>query len=526
MARLTIDGQVIEVPDGTRLFDACTLARGEALPHFCYHPDLSIAGVCRLCQVEIEGAPKLTIACNTAVKDGMVVLTRSPRVQAAATAILEMHLINHPVDCPICDQAGECGLQDQYMVYGLYESDVAKRDKVLKRKAEPIGPHVILDKERCVLCSRCVRFCAEITKTGELGILQRGDRAEIAVAPGRELDNPYSLNTVDICPVGALTSRDFRFRKRVWLLRSVASVCPGCATGCNVRVDHEGGRVWRLRPRRNDDVNGPWMCDRGRLEYKRLHADDRLTQPLARRDGALRPVEWREAWAELERLVRPGGVALALANPHQTVEELLLLRRLGELLGGPEAVYGGVAGTDRGAGDDLLIDGDRAPNRAALGWLGLREAPADELAARLGAGRTAVVYGGDPAAASPRLAAALAEGALIYLGTARGATAEAAALVLPLAMWAEKDGLLANRQGRLQALRAAIVRPGAAREDWRVLAEWLARLGAPNSPPTLAALRGEVAAALGLPAGTDLNALPATGLVAGPGAGAPAAGGR
>jgi len=526
MVRLTIDEQVIEVADGTRLFDACTQVRGEALPHFCYHPDLSIAGVCRLCQVEIEGAPKLTIACNTVVKDGMVVRTGSPRVQAAVTSILEMHLINHPVDCPICDQAGECGLQDQYMVYGLYESDVAKRDKVHKRKAEPIGPYVILDQERCVLCSRCVRFCAEITKTGELGILQRGDRAEIAVAPGRVLDNAYSLNTVDICPVGALTSRDFRFQKRVWLLRSTPSVCPGCATGCNVRVDHEGGRVWRLRPRRNDEVNGPWMCDHGRMEYKHLHAADRLTQPLVRREGVLQPVEWREAWAELERLVRPGGVALALAGPHQTIEELLLFRRLGELLGGPEAVYGGVVGTDRGEGDALLIDGDRAPNRAALGWLGLREAPADELAARLGPGRMAVVYGGDPAALSPRLASALAGGEFIYLGTRRGATAEAAAVALPLSMWAEKDGLLANRQGRLQALRAAIARPGTAREDWRVLAEWLGRLGAPPPPTTLAALRREVAAALELPPGIDLNALPATGFVARSGADAPAAGGR
>jgi len=240
----------------------------------------------------------------------------------------------------------------------------------------------------------------------------------------------------------------------------------------------------------------------------------------------LQPVEWREAWAELERRVRPGGVALALAGPHQTVEELCLFRRLGELLGGPEAVYGGVAGADRGVGDALLFDGDHAPDRAALGWLGLREAPADELAARLGPGRVAVVYGGDPAALSPRLASALAGSELIYLGTRRGATAEAAAVALPLSMWAEKDGLLANRQGRLQALRAAIARPGTAREDWRVLAEWLGRLGSPPPPATLAALRCEVAAALELPPGIDLNALPATGYVARPGAGAPAAGGR
>lgn len=526
MAKLTIDGKTLEVPDGTLLFDACTEARGEALPHFCYHPDLSVAGVCRLCQVEIEGAPKLTIACNTTVRDGMIVHTRSARVRQAVTQILEMHLINHPVDCPICDQAGECGLQDQYMLYGLYESEVAKADKVLKRKAQVIGPHVILDQERCVLCARCVRFCAEVTKTGELGIFQRGDRAEIGVAPGRQLDNPYSLNTVDICPVGALTSRDFRFRKRVWLLRSTASVCPGCATGCNVRVDHEGGTVYRLRPRRNDAVNGPWMCDAGRMEYKKLHGDDRLERPLVRRDGALRAVEWRELWPELERRLAKGAGACAVASPHQTLEELVLLRRLADLFCGRANTAGGVAGTGMGTGDNLLISADRAPNRMALAWLGLAEAGARDLAQRIPAGGRAVVYGGDPVAADASLAAALAAADLIYLGTHLNATARAAAVVIPLAMWAEKDGLFVNRQGRVQGLRAAIARPGAAREDWRVLAELLTRLGAP-APASLASLRGEAAAELGLPPEADLNALPAEGLVVKPAAAdAPAGGDR
>ena len=229
MAKLTIDGKEIEVPDGTRLFDACTEARGETLPHFCYHPDLPIAGVCRLCQVEVEGMPKLTIACNTMVRDGMVVHTRNERVSKANQQVLEMHLINHPVDCPICDQAGECGLQNQYMEYGLYDAKVQMAEKVNKAKAKVIGPHVILDQERCVLCSRCVRFCNDVTGTGEMGIFNRGDRAEIDTAPGVQLDNNYSMNTVDICPVGALTSRDFRFQKRVWMLKAAEGVCPGCA---------------------------------------------------------------------------------------------------------------------------------------------------------------------------------------------------------------------------------------------------------------------------------------------------------
>ncbi|MBK7671816.1 MAG: (2Fe-2S)-binding protein [bacterium] len=504
MARLTIDGSAIEVADGTSLFDACRLARGEALPHFCYHPDLSIAGVCRLCQVEVEGMPKLTIACNTTVREGMVVQTRSEKVRKASQQILEMHLINHPVDCPICDQAGECGLQNQYMDYGLYDSQVPQSEKVLKAKAQVIGPEVILDKERCVLCSRCVRFCNEVTKTGELGIFNRGDRAEIGVAPGRQLDNAYSVNTVDICPVGALTSRDFRFQKRVWMLKSTDSVCPGCATGCNVRVDHEAGRIYRLKPRRNAKVNGSWMCDEGRLTYKAVHAVDRLTEPL-----------WHGqvvAWAEVKNhLARVGGsgFALVIGSAHQSLEELWLLRQVA----GTAATSGGLAGSDTGRGDDILLSGDRTPNRGGLAVVGLAEHGATELAALIRAARGAIlVHGGDPAAA-PEVAAALAgRDDVVYLGTHLGTTARAAALVLPGAMWAEKAGVFVNRQARLQAFAQAVARPGNAREDWRVLVEMLPA-GAPAAPTSLKALRAGAGAAL-VPT-LDLDRLPQDGALPG-----------
>lgn len=509
MAKLTIDGRAVEVPDGTRLFDACRLARdGRDLPHFCYHPDLSVAGVCRLCQVEIEGMPKLTIACNTTVRDGMVVHTTTPRVQEAVRQVLEMHLINHPVDCPICDQAGECGLQDQYMDYGLYESEVAKRDKVHKSKAQVIGPFVILDKERCVLCSRCVRFCDEVTHTGELGIFNRGDRAEIAVAPGVELANNYSLNTVDICPVGALTSRDFRFQKRVWLLRSTHGVCQGCATGCNVRIDHEGGRVYRLKPRRNDQVNGPWMCDIGRMTYKELHAENRLLQPA--RGGET--LAWAQAGEALAAALVPGGVALVLTSGRQTLEELTLLRRLGRRVTAEHQVLGGLADEARGEGDDILLSADRLPDREALAWLGLREAPAAEVAALAAGAGVVLVYGGDPAAV-PEFARALQRARVVYLGTHANATAALAELVIPLSMWAEKDGLVVNRQGRVQRFQRAIPAPGEAREDWRVLVDLLGRLGDDTAVASLPALRRLVAAELGLDDADVLNNLPAEGLV-------------
>ncbi len=503
MAKLTIDGGAIEVADGTSLFDACRLARGEALPHFCYHPDLSIAGVCRLCQVEVEGMPKLTIACNTTVRDGMVVHTRSEKVRKASQQILEMHLINHPVDCPICDQAGECGLQNQYMAYGLYDSQVAESDKVNKAKAQVIGPHVILDKERCVLCSRCVRFCNEVTKTGEMGIFNRGDRAEIGTAPGRELDNAYSVNTVDICPVGALTSRDFRFQKRVWMLKSADGVCAGCATGCNVRVDHEAGRVYRLKPRRNAQVNGSWMCDEGRLTYKDVHADDRLVEPTWRGQA----VTWADAKARLAE-VAVGGFALVVGSAHQSLEELGLLK-----LVAPGAVFsGGLAGSDMGVGDDLLRSADRTPNRRGLQLAGLPEHDAAALAVLVRAAKGAIlVHGGDPAAA-PEVAAALAgRQDVVYVGTHRRATAQAATLALPGATWAEKAGIFVNRQGRAQAFAQAVARPGQAREDWRVLAELLPATTA--APASLKALREAVRAQLGL--GIDLDRLPADGALTG-----------
>jgi len=502
MAKLTIDGQEIEVPDGTSLFDACREARGEALPHFCYHPDLSIAGVCRLCQVEVEGMPKLTIACNTTVRDDMVVQTRSERVTRAAQQILEMHLINHPVDCPICDQAGECGLQDQYMKYGLYDSEVQMADKVNKAKAQVIGPQVILDKERCVLCSRCVRFCDEVTGTSELGVFNRGDRAEIGTAPGVELDNNYSLNTVDICPVGALTSRDFRFQKRVWMLKAAESVCPGCATGCNVRVDHEAGRIYRLKPRYNPEVNGRWMCDHGRMLYKAVHEDSRLTEPTFKGETG----RWADLQAELKTQMAV-GFGLVVSSAHQSLEEMFLLKTLAA--GG--AVAGGLAGSNLAEGDDLLLEADRTPNRQGLAMLGLFEQEGPALAAAIkGAAGAVLVHGGDPAADSAVADALRRHGRAMYIGTHDNATAEACDMVLPGAMWAEKAGIFANKDGRLQNFKQAVARQGSGREDWRIVTE-LAELAGIDAPGSLKAVREALAVVLNL-GQTNLNKLPARGL--------------
>src|SRR5215831_8898017 len=298
MPKLTVNGKAIEVPEGTNLIEAARMA-GVEVPHYCYHPALSIAGQCRLCMVDIEKMPRPQIACNTQAAEGMVVETETPRVKDTRRSMMEFHLINHPLDCPVCDQAGECFLQIYYMKHGLYDPRMAD-EKVHKPKAIPLGPHVILDAERCILCSRCVRFCDEITGTGELGIFNRGDHSEIGLFPGRDLTNNYSGNVVDICPVGALLDRDFRYQMSVWYLKETQSICPGCSTGCNTRINWnttrtyktEGRRILRLKPRYNEAVNKYWMCDEGRYNYKWLE-QDRIKTPLIHVQSQHNSAPWK-----------------------------------------------------------------------------------------------------------------------------------------------------------------------------------------------------------------------------------------
>ncbi|RYF09073.1 MAG: 2Fe-2S iron-sulfur cluster binding domain-containing protein, partial [Deltaproteobacteria bacterium] len=269
MAQVTIDGKALEFSPGESVIQAATRQDIE-IPHYCWHPRLSIAANCRMCLVEVEKAPKLVPACQTECKDGMVVHTANDKVRQAQRSVSEFLLVNHPIDCPICDQAGECKLQDYYMKFQLAPSRM-REAKVRKRKLQRLGPHVTYDAERCIVCTRCVRFMEEVPKDRQLGVFNRGDHSVIGTAPGQPLDNPYALNTVDVCPVGALTSNVFRFKQRVWNLKRSPSVCPGCAKGCNVHVDQRASQVYRLLPRENEAVNKSWMCDEGRLTYNRAN---------------------------------------------------------------------------------------------------------------------------------------------------------------------------------------------------------------------------------------------------------------
>jgi len=366
MPKCTINGKEIEVKPGTTIIQAMQ-DDDQKIAHYCYHPGLSVAGVCRLCMVEIEGNPRVQIACNTVVTEGMKVNNTSEKVREAAKWGLDFHLINHPLDCPICDQAGECGLQDQYMEFGKYDPEMAE-EKQKKHKVVDLGPTVVLDSERCILCSRCVRFTDEVSKTNELGIFNRGDRSEIGTHDGKPLDNNYSLNTVDICPVGALTSKDFRFRQRVWYLKDQETLCNGCSTGCNVRVYFNREGFFRVKPVFNEEVNGHWMCDQGRNIYKFANRENRWTRAQKRTafgwEEMLPGAAAKDASAVIK--TRAGQTALVLTGQYTLEEYEAIVKQFGQDLG-TKKIYHWLNNKESFESfDGLLLRGDRNPNTKGL----------------------------------------------------------------------------------------------------------------------------------------------------------------
>ncbi|OLB50002.1 MAG: hypothetical protein AUH99_10540 [Candidatus Rokubacteria bacterium 13_2_20CM_2_70_11] len=489
MPKLTINGQAVDVPAGTNLIEAARKI-GVEVPHYCYHPALSIAGQCRLCMVDVEKTPRPTIACNTLAADGMAVWTETDRVKETRKSIMEFHLINHPLDCPVCDQAGECGLQIYYMKHGLYDPRM-RDEKVHKPKAVPLGAHVILDAERCILCSRCVRFCDEVTGTGELGIFSRGDESEIGLFPGKELANKYSGNVVDICPVGALTDRDFRFAVRVWYLDSATSICPGCARGCNIEVHvnrrrphhNDGRRVARLKPRFNADVNRWWICDDGRYGFAFVDDTSRLVIPRWSRDGALGDATWEEAIAAVAGALQrfaPDEIGV-VASPKMANEDLWALRRILESRGIRRVAFR-VPPRTPGDEDTLLIRRDKNPNSLGAELLGLEgDGAAILAAARARQVKCLWVFGHDLLASAWPVAetdAALrALELLIFTGPSANATSERAHFTLPAAAWVEREGTYTNFEGRVQRFRQAVQPLGQALPEWDILGRVLRALG-------------------------------------------------
>ncbi len=492
MPTITIDDTPYQVPDGATVLQACQMARVR-VPYYCYHPGLSIAGNCRICLVEIDGNAKLQISCNTRVTDGMNVRTTTHKVQQGQREVLEFLLVNHPLDCPVCDQAGECELQNYYLEFGAYDPKFNEA-KVHKPKAVPISQKIMLDAERCILCSRCVRFCDEITKTGELAIFNRGDHAEIGIHPQKTLDeNQYAGNVVDVCPVGALTDRDFRFQCRVWYLGTQDSICPGCAQGCNIQVHYnkerewrphiaDGRRIMRLRPRYNAEVNQWWMCDAGRYGF-RFVDEQRLLRPRLRAGGELKEIDWSQAihlaTESLHARLAQGhreGIAI-IASTHLTNEDLFLVKRLF-----CDTLQVPLVTADLplvpGDHDAFLIKADKSPNTRGAQALGLMGAAGqltgEQILRRIQQGRWRLlwVFGHD---LSARCDEALVRHVVantdlvIFQGPNHHRFAEAAHLVLPSTTFVEKDGTLTNWQGRVQRIRPVVPPLGESRGEWDVL---------------------------------------------------------
>lgn len=478
MVNLTIDGKTVQVPKGTNLIEAAKTA-GITIPHYCYHPHLSIAGNCRMCQISVKGQPKLTIGCNTMAAEGMDVSTHqtSKEVADAQAATLEFILINHPLDCTVCDQAGHCKLQDYHFEYNARPSRFVE-NKVHKVKALPLGPNVMLDGERCIMCTRCIRFCDEVTKTSELGMLNRGDHSVIAVSPGRELDNALSGSVVDLCPVGALTHRKWRFNTRIWFTKQTDSICTGCSTGCNVKVAERDGKVVQVKARRNDSVNKEWLCDEGRYGFDRFLPEQRVEATTKRGQDQSVSASLQDVVAALKGSVKTLTV---VASPDLLLEEYYLLRQL--MLRASSVGRAVVAYRSRSLSsvEEILVSPDHAANFRGAQLAGLiGEDPQAEYGEVLAKIRRKeienVLILGDRAIDPSDVDQALLDGlkaAKVSVGvlTDKGhPVAASLSFVVPGRSVLEKSGLLLNRALRLQYTDQVVPLKDGTVPEWRFLA--------------------------------------------------------
>ena len=480
----TIDGKEVIAKPGTNMIEAARSV-GSIIPYFCYHPRLSIAANCRMCFVEASNAPKMVPACQTPLAEGQVIKTTTPKVKEQQRAVMEFLLLNHPVDCSICDQAGECKLQDYYMRYD-YRPSRLEGGKVLKNKRKVLGPRVVLDQERCILCSRCVRFMNEVPKEPQLGIFGRGSHEVIDTFPGSELNSNYSLNTVDICPVGALLSRDYRFRARSWFQSAAPSVCTGCSRGCNIYADFMGQETYRFRPRENDAVNKSWMCDQGRVTYKALNLGRVLSAVVGRQQGdTARPeVARQEAiQAAARALTDAKGKQLAvLASPVASNEDLLAALTFAKGTLGAREVY--VGGRPQGEADQFLMTADKNPNRKGLEFiaqgLGLTLKPFDELVKGISGGKVKALYAVGtevPVEVDGFAQTAAKLDVFVAQATNESALTAQATVLLPASAHIEADGSFVQVDGLIQRFRKAYPSKGEAVAHWALAAELTRQMG-------------------------------------------------
>ncbi|MBX7193513.1 MAG: (2Fe-2S)-binding protein [Sandaracinaceae bacterium] len=514
MPTFKLDGQEIPFEPGDTIIRAAW-KKGIEIPHYCWHPGLSVAANCRMCLVEIKSArpmalpilawdekkkdyvettkTKLQPACQMDAAEGMEVISKGAAVEKAQASVQEFLLLNHPVDCPICDQAGECKLQD----YWLAHQKKLKRketEPVHKPKAVRFGPTIVYDAERCISCTRCIRFCDEVVGDHVLDMRERGNRNEIIVSPGRELDHDYTLMTEHVCPVGALTSKDFRFKARVWFLRSTPSVCTGCATGCNSWIDYDPRyqRVYRLRPRDNEAVNKFWMCDDGMMTYKRFH-EDRILTGRARQDGRVVEVPRKAAIEGAAKALKVAKKLAVVLSAQASNEDNFVLARLGSALGGQKLYLAALGGWK---GDKILRHNDNNPNRAgALTVAGAQSLGSlEELVKAVEAREIdTIVSIGWAASQGVDELAALASIPHVCFSSNIGPLAQVATIVVPIASIAESSGAFTNAQGVVQSFKKAVTAPMGITSGWETLLEVAALAGVDLSMKQLSDVRGALA---------------------------------
>jgi NADH-quinone oxidoreductase subunit G len=499
----SIDGLEVSVPKGTRMIDAAARV-GITVPHYCYHPGLSAPAQCRMCLVEVKGAPKLMPACVTQVAEGKEILTHSDKALEAREGVLEFYLVNHPLDCPVCDQSGECGLQDYVAEEGRKMGRLKEPKRIFGR--DDFGGDVLYHGDRCILCTRCVRFMREVAQDERLGVVQRGHRAVIDTFFDEGMEgNIWADNTIDICPVGALVSKDFLHKARAWDLDRTPQICPNCTQGCNVSMEVRDNQVMRLKPRPNAEVNAYWMCDYGRLNYHWINRGGRIEAPLVREGDRMTPTSWSDALLRLAERAKGGsGEVRAVVSPFQPNEDLGSVRRLMEALGGGSGIF------RVETGDEVPLPGwpklklrrDRAANVRGAELLGFERAGEangtgglESLANHTGI----LVVLGDELADAPADFGSRAS-LFIYIGQALAPAARNAHFVLPATTFAEMEGSFTNAESRVQRFWPALQVPGMARPAWQILGVLRAGVHGDNAPATAAdafALLGELRAEFG-----------------------------
>jgi NADH-quinone oxidoreductase subunit G len=506
-----LDGQPVEFEPGEKVLSAA-LRAGVEVPHYCFHPGLSVVATCRMCLVDVvdmgngRPMPKLQTSCSMDAVEGMKVETQNTKTLEAREDVMEFLLINHPLDCPICDQSGECVLQDYSFEHGTGKSEMEYAKRVYGWR--DIGTFVALERNRCIHCTRCDRFTREVTGTNEFGMYNRGHELTVDTYADRPMTNKFQGNMADICPVGAITDKEFRFKRRVWRLKKTPSICTGCSTGCNVTIEYDKNEVFRLKPRENPAVNRWWMCDEGRLSYRVMNErENRIMKPLGRVQGKLQPVSFEQAYQALaERIstLNPGaGGVLVLTDTNASNEALFMFRKFAQDGLGAEQVYCPMPDWQQPESDffiNSLITTDKTPNRAGARELGLTGvADTAELATALAANPKVVIVLGNPFENATELRETLSKAQLIVsISTLFNGWAEIADVVLPGQLHSEQNATYTNKQRRVQRTHSAVQAPRQTRPEWQIFADLLRVLdkdsGLDSADTVLQALGQEVPA--------------------------------